>query len=395
MPTESAFLLAGLLFIAAALGYVFARFGESDDQEISAAQLSADYLKGLNYVLNEEPDRAVELFMRMAELDDDALETHFALGSLFRKRGEVDRAIRVHQNLMARPSLSSEQKDQAKAELAEDYLGAGLFDRAEDLFEELCESPEFRLRALERLIRVFEVTREWERAIETQLELERTDPGMSGTSAMAHYYCELAEQALAGRDFTVARQMLKKAESGHKHTVRSTMARAGIAHDTGDPNEAIRLYRQAALNSPDLLVAIIPRLAASCRAAENDAELTAFLRKLLHDDPQKADAIAMATVIDLSIENPVALEALQQFIVADPTLSGLIEVDRLERAAESARSGILNRVRQALHRIIVTRPGFRCRQCGYACLILQWQCPGCRSWETVKPETRIKLAVAN
>ncbi|MBT8427651.1 MAG: tetratricopeptide repeat protein, partial [Erythrobacter sp.] len=101
MPAESTFLLAGLLFVAAALGYVFARFGETDDEDETPEQFSSDYLKGLNYVLNEEPDRAVELFTRMAELDDDALETHFALGSLFRKRGEVDRAIRVHQNLMA------------------------------------------------------------------------------------------------------------------------------------------------------------------------------------------------------------------------------------------------------------------------------------------------------
>jgi len=391
MPTESAFLLAGLLFIAAALGYVFARFGESDDQDVSAAQLSADYLKGLNYVLNEEPDRAVELFTRMAELDDEALETHFALGSLFRKRGEVDRAIRVHQNLMARPSLTAVQKDQAKAELAEDYLSAGLFDRAENLFEKLCESPEFRLRALDRLIRIHEVTREWERAVEKQLELERADPGLSRTSSMAHYYCELAEQALASRDFTVARQMLKNADSGRNRTVRSTIVRAGIAHDTGDSQEAIRLYRRAVMDSPDLLVAVMPRLAASCRAAEDDAELTGFLRQLLHDDPQQADAVAMATVIDSSIDDPVALEALHKFIAGDPTLSGLIDADRLENAAESERSAILNRVRQTLKRIVAARPGFRCEQCGYACLVMQWQCPGCRSWETVKAETRIDL----
>ncbi len=155
-------------------------------------------------MLNEEPDRAVELFTRMAELDDEALETHFALGSLFRKRGEVDRAIRVHQNLMARPSLSRQQKVQAEAALAEDYLSAGLFDRAESLFQKLTESPDFRVQALRRLIRIYEMTREWAQAIETTAELEEADSMSVGsigrTSMVAHYYCELAEEARAARD---------------------------------------------------------------------------------------------------------------------------------------------------------------------------------------------------
>ena len=250
MPTESAFLFAGLLFIAAALGYIFAKFGESDDEDEITGQLSADYLKGLNYVLNEQPDRAVELFTRMAELDDEALETHFALGSLFRKRGEVDRAIRVHQNLMARPSLTEAQKDQAAAALAEDYLGAGLFDRAETLFENLCDSADFRQLALTRLLRICEVTREWDRAIEFHIELQRLDPGMSATPEVAHYYCELAEQSRAAKDFTTARAMLKKAESGRGRTVRSVFVRAELSRDLDKHEDAIKMYRQVVDQAP-------------------------------------------------------------------------------------------------------------------------------------------------
>lgn len=385
MPTESAFLLAGLLFIAAALGYVFARFGESDDEQTTSGQLSTDYFKGLNYVLNEEPDRAVELFTRMAELDDDALETHFALGSLFRRRGEVARAIRVHQNLMARPSLSRAQKDQAEAALAEDYLSAGLFDRAEKLFENVRKSPEFRDQALARLVRICEITKEWERAIEFHIELESAEPTVPGTSEVAHYYCELAEQARQEKDLARAREMLKQAESGRNRTVRSIFARADIAHDAGKNKDAIRLYRQVVDRAPDLLIDVIPRLAASCREADMPMEFSGFLRKLLDKDKACTEAIAMATLQDPSIDDPVALDALQQFIADDPMLSGLIDVEALKRAKT------LNRVRAALARIVATKPGYRCADCGYACLMLQWQCPGCRSWETVKPETRIKF----
>jgi len=122
MPTESTFLLAGLFFLAAALGYFFARFGddeESTDEPAPAGKLNADYIKGLNFLLNEKPDQALEVFMRMVEVDDETLETHFALGSLFRRRGEVDRAIRVHQNIIARPNLSEMHKEQALVSLAE------------------------------------------------------------------------------------------------------------------------------------------------------------------------------------------------------------------------------------------------------------------------------------
>jgi lipopolysaccharide biosynthesis regulator YciM len=299
MPTESAFLLAGLLFVAAALGYFFARFGESEDDQASTDRLNADYLKGINYVLNEEPDRAVELFTRMAELDDEALETHFALGSLFRKRGEVDRAIRVHQNLMARPSLSQMQKIQAEAALAEDYLSAGLFDRAESLFQKLSESPDFRVQALKRLIRIYEVTREW-----------------------THYYCELAEEARAAKDYATARELLGQAESGRHRTVRSVLARADLARDSGKEEDAIRLYRKVVRASPELLVEVIPRLAACYLAVERAPEFTEYLRKLINGDEDNAAAIAMATVLDTQIDDPVAMEALHRFVAADAKQAG-------------------------------------------------------------------------
>ena len=391
MPTESAFLLAGLLFIAAALGYVFARFGEEDDEETPADQLSADYLKGLNYVLNERPDQAVELFTRMAELDDEALETHFALGSLFRKRGEVDRAIRVHQNLIARPSLSRAQKDQATVALAEDYLGAGLFDRAETLFMKLCESPEFSHHSLTRLIRICESTREWDRAIEFHAELERSDPTVSDAPEIAQYYCELAEQARAAKDIATAREMLKKAEAGRSRTVRSQLIGANLASDVGKHDDAIRLYRQVINESPDLLIEIIPRLASSCKAADKDDELTRILRELMERDERHADALAMAAVLDPSIDNSVALDALQNFIANDSMLNGLVDVDSLLHAGAVERVESLNRIRETLKRIVASKPRYVCEQCGYASRIMNWQCPGCRSWETMKPETRIKL----
>ncbi len=393
MPTESAFLLAGLLFIAAALGYVFAKFGDADEENISAEKLSSDYMRGLNYVLNEESDRAVEVFTRMAELDDEALETHFALGSLFRKRGEVDRAIRVHENLIARQTLSSAQKNQAEAALAEDFLSAGLFDRAESMFLTLCDSPEFRLRALERLRRIYEVTRDWERAVEIsrnldKLKVKTSDPG-EGTVHVAHYFCEMAEQAWKQKDTRKAHAMLKQAESGHRQTVRSTLIRADFLHDEGETGDAIPLYREVIESAPDLLVEVLPRLAASHRADGSSTDLSAYLRAMLEQDG--AAAIAMAAVRDPTIENSEAMSAMQSFVAADPTLCRLIGIERFEVTDEAQRSTAINQVRDALRKIVTARPGYVCCECGYACMIMQWQCPGCHSWESIRPIVKINL----
>ena len=397
MPTESAFLLAGLLFIAAALGYVFARFGEPDgDDESGAEQFGSEYLKGLNYVLNEEPDRAVELFTRMAELDEEALETHFALGSLFRKRGEVDRAIRVHQNLIARPGLSQAHKDQAEAALAEDYLSAGLFDRAETLFEKLCDSTEFRLRALTRLVRIYEITRDWGRAIEVRAQIDREQKGQPSHQVagaeVAHYYCEMAEQARLAQDITTARDMLKRADACRERTVRSQLARADLDSDSGKFRAAIRGYAKVIKVAPQLVVDVLPRLVAAFRSDDDESGLQAELERLVALDEAHAAAVAMAAIRYPEMEHPVMLDALIQCISADKILGGLVGIDRLETASASTKAKVLEQVRQALRAIVATKPAYHCVECGYACLSLQWQCPGCRAWETVAVEATVRLA---
>jgi len=402
MPTESAFLLAGLLFIAAALGYVFAKFGDTDEEDISAEKLNSDYMKGLNFVLNEQSDQAVEVFTRMAELDDEALETHFALGSLFRKRGEVDRAIRVHENLIARPTLTRPQKDQAEAALAEDFLSAGLFDRAESLFLTLCDSPDYRLHGLERLRRIYEVTRDWERAVEISRDLDKARGKVAvaaeNAAHVAHYYCEMAEEAWRQKDTRKAHAMLKLAESGRRQTVRSTLVQADFLSDEGKPDEAVKLYREVIAASPDLMVEVLPRLAANHRAAGSVDELSEYLCEFLeleaNGNGNITAAIAMSAVRDANIENPQAMKALQHFVAADPTLSRLVGADRFDEIDDSQRLALMNQVRDALRKIVTARPGYVCCECGYACLIMQWQCPGCHAWESIQPVVKINLVSA-
>jgi lipopolysaccharide biosynthesis regulator YciM len=227
MPTESTFLLAGLFLLLAAAGWAMGRFGERDEEQ-PPPPLNIDYLKGLNFLLNEQTDQALEHFLEMVRVDDKTIETHFALGSLFRRRGEVDRAIRIHQNIIARPDLAAEQRDQALYSLAKDYLHAGLLDRAENLFSRLSQGSRYQVQALESLCRIYEQEKEWERAIDAAEKLEVLG-GRSLVLQIAHYYCELAEAAAQRNDYSAARAYVKKAQTGRPRTMRGALTRAHIS----------------------------------------------------------------------------------------------------------------------------------------------------------------------
>lgn len=387
MPTESAFLFAGLLFVAAALGYVFARLGQLDDDEKGSAGL--DYVRGLKFLLKEQPDRALEALTGAGEIDEDTIETHFALGQMFRRRGEVERAIRVHRDLMDRPNLGRADRELAQFALAEDYLSAGLFDRAESLLSELRSSPQRGLEALRRLIRLSELTREWERAIDLQTELERSDRSAAGTGNVAHYACELAEQARQAKDPARAAAWVERASGGAQDIIRVFLLRAGLAADAGDFAQAIGWYQRAAEREPSLLVEVLPRLFAACKASGREAEFSRFLAELLGKDRRCARAIAFATMLDPAIEDPQALRCLWEFVNADPTLQALADIENLRQLDEAQRQAALGRVRAALRAMAADGRAYRCLECGYSSISLQWQCPGCGAWDTVRPRVRL------
>jgi lipopolysaccharide biosynthesis regulator YciM len=387
MPTEAAFFFAGLLFVAAALGYVFARLGQLDDDD--RRPLGLDYVRGLKFLLKEQPDRALEALTGAGELDEDTIETHFALGQLFRKRGEVERAIRVHRDLMDRPNLKRDQREQAQFALAEDYLSAGLFDRAESLLTELRESPRQAVESLRRLIRLSELTREWERAVDLHRELERGDRAASRSGNVAHYFCELAEQSRKAGDLTRALAWLDRAEQARPDLARVLLVRAAIASDGSDHDQAIRCLWRVAEHEPSLLIDVLPRLSAACKAAKREEEFARFLSQCLRQDPRSARPIALATMLDAGITDPTALQCLWEFVGADQTLKALSDAERLGSAPAAERQQALERIRGALRSMATAGRTYRCLECGYTSVNLQWQCPGCGAWDSVRPRVRL------
>lgn len=387
MPTDSAFLLAGLLVLVAVGAWAFGQFLDRDAS--LPTRISTDYLRGLNLVLSRKTDEALELFIQMAKVDEDTLETHFALGHLFRRRGEFDRAIRVHENLLARENLNEMQHDQAIYALAEDYLGAGLFDRAEELLEQVRDSGTHSQLALGKLVYIYEREGEWEKAIETHRRLEM----LSGekTPQVAHYYCELAEQALAGGDTAAAREYLKSTIRSPSGALRGTLIRARIARNEGRYREAASLYEQVIGSDRAFVSEVLPGL---LECYENDGraeEFDAYIGQLILRDGTATSDIAYAAILNELTRSPALAASITDFIANSEVLGRLIDVETIAAGAAESRAEALDRVVTGLRMLALSNARYRCGNCGYGTQRFIWQCPSCKLWETVRPVQRFQL----
>ncbi len=386
MPTESTFLFAGLLFLAAALGYFFARFGddESERDEGPAGRSRTALLRGFRYFLNEEPDRAVELLTESADSSEDAVEIQIALGALFRRRGEMDRAIRLHENLLQRPGSHPAQREQATLALAEDYLSAGLFDRAEELFLRLRESTLYGTTALDRLLRVAEVTNDWERAIDLSGRLARTAGDAVTPARLAHYYCELAEQARRNGQGAEVGSLLATAEDVDPGKVRTALIRADQAASGGRFADMVAtleplLHADAALSGE-----VLARLYRAIRT-NADRALAGELLGRVAGSPDGRRGIALAVLQDPALDEPLALEYLAAFIENQPALAALAGPDGLAGVDAAGRLSAARRVRSMLQPLLRASARYQCRSCGYGSSVRHWQCPGCRTWDSIQP----------
>ena len=389
MPTEATFLLAGLLIVFAATGWAFAWFGDRDRDAELPARINADYIRCRYLVLNRRTDEALELFLQMAKVDDETLETHFALGHLFRQRGEMERAIRVDQNLLARPSLSQAQRDQALYALGEDYLGAGLFDRAESLFKDLTDSDTVAGTALERLVYIYEREQEWEKAIDAQRRLEAQSGEKS--SHVAHYYCELAERARHDGDLARARDYLKHTVRSEAGALRGSLIRAAIAKEEGDHAQALGLYEQVLDRDSRFMPEVLPELFDCYAQTHASGEFEQYIERLVGRDRSTVGNIAYASIIGDLSGSEALRRCVEEFVYGDETLARLVDVDSLRSATPEHKSQALERISNALRNLGLASARYRCTNCGFSTRRFIWHCPSCKLWETLRPIQRFQL----
>lgn len=383
MWVEPPLLLIGGLFIAAAGGWAVARYWPARREPASPAapRLSEEYFRGLRFLLNEEPDKALEIFLRMVDVDDETVETHFALGSLYRRRGEVDRAIRIHENIMARPALSDEHRLHAMFALAEDYFRAGLFDRAEQLFQQIATGGPLRTPALRCLLRIYEQQRDWEQAIAVHDRLAALASPEQPT-AIAHYHCELAERARARRDFDEARARLRRVREVQRHFPRGALIRADIALDMNQPELAMLLCQRVVELHPRLLALALPRV---MRALHDDStqELARRFAAWIRPEPSSRAELAYAAIVAGLDQEGFVQECLPDLLREDPSLGEIAHA--LAGDPAHFTEAQLSALAAALGRILRRTQRYRCVECGFASAAHFWQCPGCRSWDAFAP----------
>lgn len=387
MPTEATFLLAALLIIAAASGFAFKIYSDRDRD--LPPRISADYIRGLNLVLSRRTDEALELFVQMAKVDEDTLETHFALGHLFRRRGEFERAIRVHENLLARTNLNETQRHQAVFSLAEDYLGAGLFDRAEQLFAELRDSPTQAEASLEKLVHIYEREKEWQKAIDVHRKLEMLRGSKS--SQVAHYYCELAELARANGNRDLAREHLRSSVRSESGALRGTLIRASLAQEEEAFSEATALYEQVIAADRHFIIEVLPALLHCYRNGGRGAEFETFVETLIAQDPGLRRDLAFAAVIGNLTESPALAACVERFVFDNPILMTLVNAEELKTLTHEQRRRAIERIAAGLRQIALSSARYRCSNCGYSTQRFIWHCPSCKLWETVRPIQSLQL----
>jgi lipopolysaccharide biosynthesis regulator YciM len=372
-----------LLPLAAAASWFLARKGTDRRRGAQVDRLRSTYFRGLNYLLNEQQDKAIEVFLQIAEVDSDTVETQLALGNLFRRRGEVDRAIRVHQALVSRPTLSSEQKTQAMLELGEDFMRAGLLDRAETLFADLVGAG--APRALAHLVAIYQQERDWHKAIEHARRLEEVT-GESHAREIAQFHCELAEQALARGDPHEARRQIDEAFAIEPGSVRALILSARIALDAGDAQTAARAYEQVVEQDIEFVPEVLQPMLSTLSSLGEAQRAENVLRSLIERYPGISPVLALTRLIEARDGIEAAAGFLADQLRRRPSVRGLGALIELEARRDGHRDGAaLTLLGELARQLAEGHAVYRCTRCGFGARSYHWQCPGCKNWASVRP----------
>lgn len=383
MEFEYWWLLALPLFFT--LGWLAARVDINQLLTESTA-LPAAYFKGLNFLISDQHDKAIEAFIEAVQANAESMELHFALGSLFRRRGEVDRAIHLHLSLLERKELPEQQKQAVMAELAQDYLKAGLFDRAEELFTSLHDSR-YKQTALRALLEIYIREREWNNAIKSAVDLERLS-GISFRKEVAQFHCEIAMKAILEHDSHSARHALDMAIEADKRCARANVMLGDLEAANGNHKQAISFWKRVEFQQSEYLGLVAPKLLNSYKALGNLEEGIAVLKTYLqtYKLPSILNLVYETTLAE---EGPASAEALaREELSRKPSLQTLDQFLRAQSQLEGANQQDALLMQQTVRYAIGNRSAHYCDQCGFRARNFHWQCPACNAWESLSPESK-------
>lgn len=377
-----------LLVAAIAIGWWLGRRDRSKPSEL----VGPDYYQGLNYLLNEEPDRAVSAFIENLEVNDETLETHLALGGLLRRRGELEKAVIVHENILAHARLTRDAMHGVQLELARDYLLAGLLDRAEEVCVKLSRengdrNDSVRVESLKINLEIYEREKEWQQAIEVAKSLVAAEDGDRYEKAVSHYYCEIAEERLAKGEIEAAHEAVREAIGHDVTNPRTSMLRGRIDVREGNFENAINALTRIRDQDP---VYVAESLETLEEAYRRDGRPQKELREYLTSCLEVTPSISIVLVLAKSIRDELGDKEVARFIAnhlkKNPTIRGLTQLIDLhiDNTSGVAREN-LSILRSFAEALVADKPAYRCQACGFEGKRMRWHCPQCKDWATIKP----------
>ena len=383
MPSESVFYLTGIFLLFGLLVYIYLNYFESNKSD----RVNPDYLTGLKYLLDEESDKAINLFSNIIEIDDETIQTHLALGVLFRKQGRVDKAIQLHEYILTKDELPENHYFQTLFELGENYFSAGIYNKAEDIFLKLRDLDAHKIDALNKLIIINEYFGEWKKALHYLEELD-TQSNQDLSISKNHYYCEIAEMHIERGQIKSANEYLLRAQGLHTDSIRSEYIKLLIDLNNLDDSSAINSFVSMAEKNKISYILALPKILQS-PSCDTDL-INTKLSELLANDPDASTFLSHVGVMYPDINNKIIENEIQSFIENQDIVK---EIDKLDEDY-SIVSTISNRLslsmRLILNKKMKSEYKFNCKKCGYQTIAFSWQCPTCKSWESSIPINFLK-----
>ncbi|MBS9422970.1 lipopolysaccharide assembly protein LapB [Photorhabdus caribbeanensis] len=379
-------LLFLLLPVAAAYGWYMGRRSAQQDKQQNADRLSREYVAGVNFLLSNQQDKAVDLFLEMLKEDSSAFEAHLTLGNLFRSRGEVERAIRIHQSLMESASLTFDQRLLATQQLGRDYMSAGLYDRAENMFAQLVNEKDFRENALQSLLAIYQLTSDWKKAIDIAEKLVKSGKH-DLREKIAHFYCELALQEMSSDDLDEAISYLNKAVQADKNCARVSIMLGRLFMARQEYMKAADALKSVLEQDKKLVSEVLPILQECYQHLNQIDEWEDFLRRCVEEDCGATAELLLADIIEQQKGREVAQIYINHRLERHPTMRlfyRLMDYHLAEAEEGRAKESIIL-LRDMVGEQIRTKPNYRCHKCGFTSHSLYWHCPSCRSWDSIKP----------
>ncbi len=377
-------LLFLLLPVAMGYGWFMGRNSVKQSDHTAKQDLSIKYSTGINYLLSNQQDKAIEYLLETLKVEDDTVEAHFAMANLFRKRGELDRALKVHEHLVRQKHLPNKAKQQAAYELGKDFLTAGLYDRAESMFHTLLKSRTFSLKSLSYLMQIYQSTKDWQHGLELKKSIIKSkDKKLLHT--LANFYCELATLALEKDQFIEVIELLEQALKCDPNSCRANWLMAKIYENHQQYNEACQCYKDIYTQDREFFPDVIEQMANCYHQLDADDEFYQFIKKVYDETGGSSALIKYVSFI----ENKHGFAKAQDFMLSAlkrrPTIRGFKHFIKMQMNQPQQDSENLELIKELVSAYLSVKQRYNCRNCGFNSSTHYWSCPSCHDWEQLKP----------